>query len=138
MELCVTYAREKNNLGVERIADRMGVSSHFTLYKWMENGRLPTCLIIPFEHACGINFISQYLAHSQNHLLIPMPTGKAAEHREISELSLFMNETAALLYKHADGEIESDDVISNLTQLMESLAHHRGNVEKEKQPELEL
>ena len=41
MELCLDYGREKRNLSVDRVADLMGMPSKYTLYKWLENGRMP-------------------------------------------------------------------------------------------------
>lgn len=138
MELCVEYALQKKNLSVERIAELMGEASHWTLYKWMESGRMPAVKIRPFEHACGIGLVTEYLAHSANKLILPMPSGRQAEHREINELGLFMNQTVQLLYKHQEGETSADETVSAITKLMESLAYQRGNVEKEQQPELGL
>ncbi|MCU8084256.1 hypothetical protein [Shewanella sp. SM23] len=51
MALCLEFAREKQNLSVDRVADLMGLPSKWTLYKWLENGRIPAVLIRPFEHA---------------------------------------------------------------------------------------
>jgi len=41
LELCKDYAKERHNLSVERIADRMGLSDHWTVYKWIQTGRIP-------------------------------------------------------------------------------------------------
>lgn len=138
MELCKEFALHKKNLSVERIAELMGMASHWTLYKWIAEGDMPVHMIRPFEHVCGIDLVTEYLAHSANKLVLPMPSGRRAEHREINELSLFMNETVQLLYLHREGGKSAEDTIGALTQLMESLAYQRGNVEKEQQPELEL
>lgn len=138
MELCVEYAREKKNLSVERIADLIGEESHFTLYKWIESGRMPAIKIRPFEHACGIDLITQYLAHSNGKLLIPVPTGKAALHTDLNALSIASHETVALLIKLHAGQAEAADAIAAVTTLMEDLAYQRGNIEKNRQPELEL
>lgn len=138
MELCVEYAREKKNQSVERIADLMGEESHFTLYKWIDSGRMPAIKIRPFEHACGIDFVTQYLAHSGGKMLIQMPTGKAAEHTDLNALSIASHEAVALLFKLHTGEAEATDAIAAVTTLMEDLAYQRGNIEKNQQPELEL
>ena len=138
IELCLLHADQKLNLNVDRIADLMSLVSHRTLYKWIAEGRIPAIKILPFEHACGINFITRYLAHSGSMLLIPFPTGRKAEHRDINDLSLFMTETVQLLYQHGEGIKSAEETIGQLTRLMEDLAHQRGNIEKEKQPELDL
>lgn len=44
MKLCVEYAKVKRNLSIERIADQMGIANHWTVYKWVGNGRIPTVL----------------------------------------------------------------------------------------------
>lgn len=137
-ELCVQYALDKHNKSVERIAEDMGISSHWTLYKWLESGRMPLLNIRPFEIACGINFITKYIAHSANYLAIDIPTGRKSEHRELSELNLFMSQAVQNLYEYQDGKKSADDVVGVITSLMEDLAHQRGNLVKEKQPELDF
>lgn len=138
IELCAEHGRDKCNLSVERIAERMGVASHFTLYKWMESGKLPASMILPFENVCGISLITAYLAHSHNQLVIPMPTGRRAEHIELNELSQAMHETVLALYRFQDGERTADATLAAIMGLMEDLAYQSGNIEKEKQPELQL
>lgn len=136
MELCVQHAREVKHLSVEQIADLMGEASHFTLYKWLESGRMPAIQIRAFEHACGTDFITRYLAHSAGHLLVKMPSGRKVEHRELNELNMATNAAINELYKFYAGDIEAEQVITALTTLLEDLAHQRGNVEKYRQPEL--
>jgi hypothetical protein len=138
MELCVQHALEKRNLSVDGIADLMGESNKWTLYKWIENGRIPAIKIRPFEHACGVDFVTEYLAHSANKLVLGMPTGRRAEHREVNELGAFMAATQTLIYKYLDGESKADETAGAITKLMEDLAFQRGNIEKGTQPELEL
>lgn len=137
-ELCVQHALEKRNKSVERIAEEMGIPSHWTLYKWLESGRMPLLNIRPFEIACGIDFITKYMAHSASYLAIDIPTGRKAEHRELSELNLFMSQAVQHLYEYQDGQKTADDVIGVITSLMEDLAHQRGNLEKAAQPELDF
>ncbi len=139
MEYCVDYAKDRKdqNLSVERIADLMGIDSHFTLYKWIANGRLPAIMIRPFENACGIDFVTRYLAHSSNRLLVPIPTGKKPE--SINELNCVIADAGALIARfYFDGQVEKGEVIAAITTAMEGLAFHRNNIEKNDQPELEL
>lgn len=48
LRLCKEFAQERQNLGVERIADRMGVT-HDSLYKWLGTGRMPANLVPTYE-----------------------------------------------------------------------------------------
>lgn len=136
LELCVHHAQQVLNRSVEQIAELMGEASHNTLYKWLATGRMPAVQIRAFEHACGINFVTRYLAHSSDHLLVKMPTGRKAEHRELNELNVAANTAINELFKFYGEEVEADQAISALTVLIEDLAHQKGNVEKFRQPEL--
>ncbi|WP_286695013.1 hypothetical protein [Spongiibacter sp. UBA1325] len=138
MELCIRYARDIHNLSVERIAELMGLESHYTLYKWLETGRMPAVMIRPFEHACQCDFLSIYIAHSANKLALDMPTGRRAEHKELNELSVYTHTVIGQLIAFYHGKSEQQDVITALTTLIEDLAHQRGNVTKDQQPELSL
>lgn len=138
LELCVEFAKDKKNLSVERIADLMGEESHYTLYKWLESGRMPALKIRPFEHCCGIDFVTQYLAHSNNKLLVAMPTGKQATHIEVTTLNMAMQETGLILMQFYSGDATAETTIGAITGLMEDLGYARGNIVKGQQPELEL
>lgn len=137
-ELCIGHARDRLNRSVDQIADLMGEASHFTVYKWLESGRIPAVKIRAFENACGANFVTQYLAHSAGYLLVKVPTGRKAEHRELNELSLFTHEVLALLLKFYDSNEGAEETAGAVTRLMEDLAFQRGNIEKHQQPELML
>lgn len=41
LEWSLEFAKEKHNLSAERIAERMGQANHWTLYKWVSEGRMP-------------------------------------------------------------------------------------------------
>lgn len=136
MELCMSHAKEVHNRSVEIIAEMMGEESHWTLYKWLESGRMPASKIRAFECACGIDFVTQYLAHSANKLVVDMPSGRRSEHRELTELSSYTNQVMSMLIDFYDSRKEQEDVLEALTTLIEDLAHQRGNIEKHQQPEL--
>ncbi|MFN3881899.1 MAG: hypothetical protein ACK4L8_10775 [Nitrincola lacisaponensis] len=138
MELNIEYAREKQNRGVERLADLMALSSHFTLYKWLENGRMPALLIPAFEHACGANYVTQYLAQSANRMLVEIPTGRNATHKELNEIGAYTHQVMGMLIDFYEGRCDQQAIESALTNLIEDLAHQRGNVIKHQQPELML
>lgn len=138
MELNVLHAREKLNRGVDRIADFMGMPSHFTLYKYLESARMPAVLIPPFENACGAHFVTQYLAHSAGRMLVEIPTGRRASHKELNELSVYTNQVMGMLIDFSEGRCDQQEVENALTNLIEDLAHQRGNVAKHRQPELLL
>jgi hypothetical protein len=138
MELCVAHARDVLNRSVEQIAELMGEASHWNLYKWMESGRMPAVKIRPFEHACGVDFITQYQAHSAGYLLVKVPTGRKAEHRDLHELSGFTHEVMGMLLDFYDSYEGAEEARLAVTALMEDLAHQRGNIDKHMQPELLL
>jgi hypothetical protein len=138
MELCLEHAREVHHLSVDRVADRMGLSNKWNLYKWMESGRLPTVLIRPFECACGIAYVTQYLAYSDHKLLVEIPAGRQATPTEVHELQSVMTEATGFLIRHYQGEVTAEQTVAALTAAMSGLAWHRENVGKADQPELGL
>ncbi len=138
MELCVAFARDQLNLSVEQVAELMGEASHFTLYKWIESGRMPAVKVRPFEHACGADFVTRYMAHSANKLIVNMPTGRKATHRELNELGSYTHQVIGMLLDFYAGQADQEQTSLALTQLIEDLAHQRGNIDKHPQPELLL
>ena len=134
-DLCIKHAHEKHNLSVQGISDLIG-ENHHTLYKWLGETRMPIKKVIAFEKACGACFITQYLALANNKMLVDIPTGRKAEHRSLNELATFTNEVMGMLLKFADGEQNHDEILKAVTLLMSDFAHHRGKIEKNKQPEL--
>jgi hypothetical protein len=138
MELCLDYAKSVRNVGVDRIADQMGISSRWTVYKWIESGRIPAILIRPFEAACGINLITRYLAQTDNKLLVNIPTGKQANAKQVNELQTSLNTAISLLLNFAEGKTTENETVQSLLTAMENLAYHKKNVEKSKQPELDF
>lgn len=138
MELCLHYAREKRNLSVDRIADLMGLPSKWSLYKWLENGRMPMVLIRAFEHACGADYITQYLASSAQRLLIDIPSGKPAGELQISELQGAFSEAMGHLIRFYKGDAQSGETLDALQHVLGALAWQRENVAKHEAPELAL
>lgn len=138
MELCLEHAREKKNLSVDRVADLMGQSNKWSLYKWMENGRMPANLVRPFEHACGIGLVTQYLAASSHKLLIDIPSGRISDAKDINELqSSFTHAVGLLLSFYSDRE-DAEETLAALTQVMRDVAYHHENVNRSLEPELLL
>lgn len=138
MELCLEHAREKRNFSIDRVADHMGLSNKWVLYKWLENGRMPAILIRPFEAACGIDLVTRYQGHSANKMLIDIPIGRKASNREVHELQASFTTAVGLLlavYEHGDS---ADEAHGALTTLLEDVAWHRKNIEEQMQPSLEL
>lgn len=138
MELCLDHGREKRNLSVDRVADLMGMPSKYTLYKWLENGRMPAVMIRPFEHACGATFLTQYIGASAQKLLIDIPAGQPASQDDLLTLQSTMNDAVTLLAQFYKGNLESEEVMGGITTAMAQLAGHRCNVDKAAAPELAL
>ncbi|WP_420598615.1 hypothetical protein [Neptuniibacter sp.] len=138
LEGCKDYGKEKHNLSVEQIADRMGLADHWVLYKWINEGRMPINMITPYEHACGINLVSRWLAASNNRLLVEIPSGRNADAQDIQELQQQLHKVTGQLMKFYAGNSEAQETLNSIQTSMESLAWHRGNVQQHAQPQLEL
>lgn len=138
LELCKDHARERHNLSVELIADRMGVPDHWTVYKWIQTGRIPANMIRPYEMACGIDFVTRWIAASAGRLLIEVPTGRAATPADIQALQVLLNTAVGKLLAFHSGETDIAGTLAAIQQGMEGLAWHKGNVEKHLQPEFQF
>jgi hypothetical protein len=138
MELCIDHAREKHNRSVEGIADLMGLANKYTLYKWIESGKLPSISIRPFEHACGCDYVTRYLAHSAAKLLIDIPVGRCAGVEDLQRLTGSCNAAVCVLIDFHKGTKTVEEATAALMVAMEDLAWHRANVQKHAQPELEF
>lgn len=138
IQLCMDHARERNNLSVERIAERMGLQSHWIIYKWIENGRMPAILIPAYEAVCGTNMVTRWLAISADHLLIKIPTGKKAKPADIQVMQEEINTAVGALIQFTAGKATAEQTLESIQNALEQLAFHRENVKKHAQPELEF
>lgn len=137
MELCLEHARERH-LSVDRVAELMGLSSKWALYKWLESGRMPAVLIRPFEHACGIDLVTQYLAYSAHKLLVDIPDGHRARDTEINDLQGSFHAAVGALIQFYQGNADASEALAEIHTVMSDLAFHRENVAKAQAPELAL
>ena len=138
LELCVDYAREVHNLSVERIAERMGETTHHALYKWLAEGGMPMRKLRSFEHACGCKYVSRWIAMSGDLLTIDIPTGRSANSEDVMALQETLNDAVGALLLFYQGKANADSVLARVTAGMEGLAFHRENIRKYDQPELDL
>lgn len=137
MELCKDRALERG-LSIERIADRTFLNDHWTLYKWIANGRMPASYIRAFEEACGADFITRWLAISAGKLLIDMPTGRALKDADVVELHNGFAAALQCLTDFYSGKSNSSATLEALTNHLNQVAFHRQNVAKHATPELEF
>jgi hypothetical protein len=126
MDLCLEYARERFNRSVDNVAD----------LKWIEAGSMPVRKVKAFEHACGIDFLSRWLAMSGNKLVIEIPIGKLADPEDVQALQEITHAAIGSLIKFYKEQADSDETLAAVQTALERLAWHRANVEKCRQPEL--
>lgn len=138
LELCKDHARERLNKSVERIADDMGVTDHWSLYKWIQTGRIPGNLIIPYESACGINFVSRWLAASRGKLLVDIPTGRDLTESDVVELHNCFGSALQLLTDFYAGKGSPESALEALTTHLRQVAWHHANVTQHANPELDF
>lgn len=139
LELCKEHARVAHNRSVERVAELMGVTDHWTLYKWLSSGRMPLSLVRPFEAACGgVDYVTRWLAASNGKLLVDIPTGRRSDAADIQALQERLNTAVGELLRCYAGQASVPDTLAALQAGMEGLAWHRENITKTAEPELEL
>lgn len=136
LELCKDHARERHNLSVERIAERLAMPDHYALYKWMQSGRMPAAVIPAFEHVTGANFVTRYLASSANQLLIPMPTGHQAKADDMQQLQGLLHAAAGAILGFYAGKTDLEQTLADIRNGMEALGWHHANIRLHHTPEL--
>ncbi|EPO8089461.1 hypothetical protein [Pseudomonas aeruginosa] len=137
VEWSLEFAAE-HRLNAERIGERMGLPSHWVIYKWASEGRMPAVLIPAFEHACGINLVSRWLAATGGKLLVDLPTGRNCTAEDMQELQAVLHTTTGALLAFYSGAADAAATLGAIQVGLESLAWHRGNVQQHAHPQLEL
>jgi hypothetical protein len=135
-DLCLRFAKEKHNRSVDSVASLMGEMNKWTLYKQIESGGLPLRLIKPFEHACGIDFVSRWLVISNGKMVLDIPRGRKCDAQDINTLQTALNDTVGALLKFYADQQDADATLAAIQTALECMAWHKGNVEKYQQPEL--
>ncbi len=137
---CVEHAKRAHNRSVETVAELMGMESHWAIYKWMESGSIPGHRIRSFEFACGCEHITRYLAIKAHKLVIDIPTGRKATPEQIHRLQLHVSDAVGhlLSFYQDQSEESAQAAIWSVTEAMEEMAAHQGNVEKSLQPEFDF
>lgn len=140
LELCKEHARAKRNLSVEGIAEKMGLTDHWSLYKWFQNGRIPANLVPPFESACGMDYVTRWFAAAAGKLLIDMPTGRNVTSAELVEVNTSCAKALQLLTDfHADPQAASaEDTLAALRHHITQVAYHHANVAQHATPEFDF
>lgn len=137
-ELCKDHARERLNKSVEGIAEDMGLADHWVLYKYLQKGSMPANLIRPYELACGIDFVTRYLAASNGRLLVQIATGRKLTHADVVELHEHFATALKLLTEYYAKPGDPSAALAALTTHMEHVAWHRQNVAQHVNPQLDL
>lgn len=137
---CKDFALERHNLSVERIAERMGLEDHWSLYKWIANGRMPLVLAPAYEHACGINLVARWMAATDGKLLVDIPKGRQAQAADMVELNTGFAHALQLLTDFYQGGDKADAAatLDALRNHLQQVAAHHHNVAAYATPELEF
>jgi hypothetical protein len=137
-ELSIAYALVVHHRKVPEIASMMGVKTA-RLYKWLSKLSMPAIAILAFEHACGgCHFVTNYLASSDNRLVIEIPRGRKASASEIAGLQTSFGKCITLLSEFFDGKGAAEETSEGIRTTMRQLAWHQVNVDKQIEPELAL
>lgn len=137
---CKDYALERRNLGVERIAALIGLDDHWTLYKWIANGRMPLVCLPAYENACGAHYATRWLATACDKLVIDMPKGRVVTTPELLDINSSCATALQLLTAfYADpAQADTAATLEALRLHLEQVAYHHHNVAVVATPELEF
>lgn len=137
VEGCVGFAQDKHQRSVDRLADLVG-ESKWTIYKWIEQGSIPSKKIPGFEYACGCYYVTAYLAAAAHKLLIDIPSGRPSDAGQIHAVQEACTNAVGALIAFADQKSTAEQTLACLQRAIELLAFERANVTRHQQPELDL
>lgn len=135
LNMCKDHAKIKHNLSVERIADEMGLST-VRLYQMLDSGDMPISRLLNFQRICRCNYVTRYLAHRDNFMLVKIPTGGKVSDELMLTINKSFHEALNELTEFYTHGQNPDIAIAALTKHMTNIAWHKGNVEKQMQPDL--
>jgi hypothetical protein len=136
-QMCLDHSVKRHNRGSKRVADLIGVKLD-TLYKWLSEDRMPMNMIGPFENACGVTYVTEYMCAQAHLLAVEMPTGRKLTQTDIMELQRSFSDAISLLIGFQQSSVESSQASCALTGLMGEIGWHRANVERHSQPDLPM
>ena len=135
----VVYVSGEESTGQVRLrAERMGLADHWSLYKWFQNGRMPLVLLRPYELACGVDYVTRWMAASNGRLLVQIATGRKLNHTDVAELHEHFAKALQLMTEFYAKPGDPAETLAALTTHMEHVAWHRQNVAQHANPQLEL
>ena len=140
LELCKEHARIKRNRSVEGIAEQMGLADHWSLYKYLQSGRMPVNLVPPYESACGMDYVTRWMAATAGKLLIDIPNGRNATPAELVEVNSGCAAALQLLtdFYANPQKASAEDTLAALAHHLTQVAHHHANVAQHATPELQF
>ena len=136
LDKCLQHAKEKHNLSVERIMDRLGMASKSQMYGYLADAKLPVNRLIAFEQTCGIPLFTKYSAASQGFMLVKIPTGRKAEAKELAELQVALAQVGSQIISFYNGECSVDETTNMIMAALQDLAYHKSELEHFNQPSL--
>lgn len=138
MDACVAYALEAHNLSIDRIAERMGLGTKWTLYKLIGELRMTAAQVRSFEHACGANYVSRYIAASAGLLAIEIPAGRQQSGDDIQSVQANLHAAVGALMDFHAHRIDAAEALERISAGLSDLAWHRENVARSTQPQLDF
>lgn len=132
-QLCVEYAREVNRKKMPELAELIG-KNQASLYKWIADGNMPANLILPFENACGCDYVTRYLGSTRNRMVIDIPRGRKCDATEVAELNVLFADCVAKLAKFFKGQARIEETSDAIDASMRALAWHQQNVDLHMDP----
>lgn len=138
LELCKEHARERHNKSMERIAEDMGMADHWALYKYLQNGRMPTNLLRPYQIACGINLVSRWLAASEGKLLLDIPSGRGIKASDLTDAHAGFAAAMQLISDFYAGRADQAETLEAIAEHLQQMGWHHANVQQHATPELDF
>lgn len=128
MNACVTHAADHYGINITDIANLTGVNK-WTLFKWLESGRMPVTELKKFEDICHARFVTRHLADHAGMLLVSRPKGLETPEATLLTANKAMADALSAVSACIGGQIGVKPAIKAIDAAMEVLAVLRRQVD---------
>jgi hypothetical protein len=125
---CLKHANEHYGLSVKDIAPGMNTKM-FTLFKWIESGKMPLNVVAQFENLCHARYITRHLAEVSGFILVTCPRGMETPENALVTLNKTTVEAVGSVAGFMSGDKSKRDAIKAIDTAIESLVWQKSRIQ---------
>jgi hypothetical protein len=124
---CLKHAEEHFGMTTKDIAQTMNVNM-WTLFKWLESGKLPLNEINKFEAACHARYITRYLADASGLILVTKPRNMEAPENALVAINKASSNAISAIAEYIGGTKNKQGTTKAIDAAIEVLVWQRSRL----------